>query len=119
MSTKTSSSMEIGSPEEVEFDASRSCRNVRTKHKGWLYKRTHGFLFKKWDKRYFVLDRIEKQLVWYRRKVDEENGEKPACVVPLHDQMNVILDVPEKQVKRRNVFKIEDPCRKNSRKRKE
>ena len=55
----------------------------------------------------------------YRRKVDEENGEKPACVVPLHDKMNVILDVPEKLVKRRNVFKIEDPIRKNSRKRKE
>ena len=118
MSTKTS--LEVASsPEEIEFDASRSCRNVRTKHKGWLYKRTHGFFFKKWDKRYFVLDRVEKQLVWYRRKVDEENGEKPACVVPLHDNMNVILDVPEKQVKRRNVFKIEDPSRKNSRKRKE
>ena len=51
--------------------------------------------------------------------MDEENGEKPACVVPLHDKMNVILDVPEKLVKRRNVFKIEDPSRKNSRKRKE
>ena len=51
--------------------------------------------------------------------MDEENGEKPACVVPLHDKMNVILDVPEKLVKRRNVFKIEDPIRKNSRKRKE
>ena len=35
------------------------------------------------------------------------------CGASLHDKMNVILDVPEKLVKRRNVFKIEDPIRKN------
>jgi hypothetical protein len=122
MSTKTDEvtiAISLNEGEEDRIDASRSCRNVRTKHKGWLYKRTHGFFYKKWDKRYFVLDRIAKQLIWYRRKQDEESGGKPACVVDLHDKMNVILNVPEKEVKRRNVFKIEDPLRKNTRKRKE
>ena len=86
-------SLDIGSSE----NRGASFVGGATVHKGWMHKRTHSW-FTKWDRRYFVLDRKEKTLCWWRRQRNYDENDKPVCVISLTGSVNVVLTIPEKEV---------------------